>query len=72
MLQDNKHWLISKISVSVEHEPVAKQLSTVHAKFPSGLIRGALHALGVTASVGVEVCGGSVCQFTIQIQTELP
>ena len=41
----------------------------MYAKFPSGLIRGALHGLGVVASVGVEVEQLTSCQFTIKIQT---
>ena len=46
----------------------AKQIGLLHAKFPSGLIRGALHGLGVGASVAVEVVEVDKCQFTIKIQ----
>eukprot|EP00965_Chrysotila_dentata_P043575 1449029-Pleurochrysis_carterae.AAC.1 len=47
----------------------AKELGSLHAKFPCGLIRGALYGLGVNASVGVEVHKLTSCQFTIRIQT---
>lgn len=77
MLQDNKHRLLSRCSPSVDRQANAKQICALHAKFPSGLIRGALHGLGVNASVGVEVGGATprgtdeltACQFTIRIQT---
>jgi len=75
MLQDNKHRLLSRSSPSVERQANAKQVGLLHVKFPSGLIRGALHALGVNASVGVEVVDRDkeldrlcACQFTIKIQ----
>mmetsp|Transcript_8246 Transcript_8246/g.16296 ORF Transcript_8246/g.16296 Transcript_8246/m.16296 type:complete len:184 (-) Transcript_8246:27-578(-) len=82
MLQDNKHRLLSRCSPSLERQirtanrlreclfmGSAKELGSLHAKFPCGLIRGALYGLGVNASVGVEVHKLTSCQFTIRIQT---
>ena len=68
MLQDNKHRLLARCSASAAKSASAKQMGALHAKYPAGLIRGALHGLGVTASVGVEVTELPAFQFTIKIQ----
>mmetsp|Transcript_7674 Transcript_7674/g.23965 ORF Transcript_7674/g.23965 Transcript_7674/m.23965 type:complete len:179 (+) Transcript_7674:151-687(+) len=70
MLHDNRHRLLSRCSSSVERQPSARSTAALHAKFPSGLIRGALHGLGVAAAVGVDVSDLGVCQFTIKVQKE--
>ena len=67
MLQDNKHKLLGRCSASTTRQANAKQLGALHAKYPAGLIRGALSGLGVVASVGVEVTELPACQFTIKI-----
>ena len=72
MLQDNRHRLLARCSPAAEKEADAKQVGLLHAKFPSGLIRGALHGLGVLAAVGVEVTDLCACQFTIKIQQQPP
>lgn len=68
MLQDNKHRLLARCSPSTAKQGSAKQMAALHAKYPAGLIRGALSGLGVVASVGVEVNDLPACQFTIRIQ----
>ena len=67
MLQDNKHRLLARCSPGITQQANAKQMCAIYAKFPSGLIRGALHGLGVVASVGVEFSEPASCQFTIKI-----
>ena len=42
MLQDNKHRLIARCSPSSARTASAKQMGALHAKYPAGLIRGAL------------------------------
>jgi hypothetical protein len=69
MLQDNSHPILARCSPSASRVGVAKQMAAVHAKFPAGLIRGALAGLGVVASVSAEVSEVPRCQFTIKIQT---
>lgn len=68
MLQDNKHRLLARCSASTARQANAKNMGALHAKYPAGLIRGALSGLGVVASVGVEVTDLPACQFTIRIQ----
>jgi hypothetical protein len=70
MLQDNRHRLLSRCSPSAGRQSNAKNVAALHAKFPSGLIRGALHGLGVAAAVAVDVTDLSACQFTIKIQQQ--
>jgi len=70
MLQDNKHRLLARCSPSTAKQGNAKQMAALHAKYPAGLIRGALSGLGVVASVGVEVNDLPACQFTIRIQQQ--
>ena len=70
MLQDNRHRLLARCSPSAARQAHAKDTAALHAKFPAGLIRGALHGLGVSAAVGVEVTELSACQFTIKIQQQ--
>jgi len=69
MLQDNRCRLLARSSPSAQRQGSAKQMGALHAKFPSGLIRGALSGLGVLASVSVEVNELPGCQFTIKIQS---
>jgi hypothetical protein len=71
MLQDNRHRMLSRCSPSLERQASAKQLAGVYAKYSSGLIRGALHGLGVIASVAVEVPELAAAHFTIRIQQAL-
>lgn len=68
MLQDNAHPVLTRCSPSASCQGNAKQMATLHIKFPSGLIRGALFGLGVIASVSAEVSELPRCQFTIKIQ----
>ena len=68
MLQDNRHRILARCSASPEQEASAKQLASIHAKYSSGLIRGALQILGVVASVAVEVPEHAACHFTVRIQ----
>ena len=68
MLQDITHPVLTRCSPSTSRQASAKQMATLHIKFPSGLIRGALAALGVVASVSAEVSELPRCQFTIKIQ----
>ena len=42
MLQDNKHKLLARCSPSSARTASAKQMGALHAKYPAGLIRGAL------------------------------
>ena len=42
MLQDNKHKLLARCSPSSARTASAKQIGALHAKYPAGLIRGAL------------------------------
>jgi hypothetical protein len=72
MLQDNRHKLLSHCSPSAGRQPSAKNVAALHAKFPSGLIRGALHGLGVAAAVAVDVTDMGACQFTIKVQQRGP
>ena len=67
MLQDDRHRLLSRCAPANATATNAKQMCAIYAKFPSGLIRGALHGLGVVASVGVEFSESASCQFTIKI-----
>ena len=69
MLQDNSHPVLTRCSPSLSRQASAKQMAMLHIKFPSGLIRGALSALGVVASVSAEVNELPRCQFTIKIQS---
>ena len=69
MLQDNSHPILARCSAAASRQANAKQMSALHAKFPSGLIRGALAGLGVVASVSAEVSEVPKCQFTIKIQS---
>ena len=69
MLQDNAHPILARCSASVSRQSTMKQMATLHAKFPGGLIRGALSGLNVTASVSSEVSELPRCQFTIKIAT---
>ena len=55
MLQDHSHPALTRCSPSASRQATAKQVSTLHVKFPAGLIRGALAGLGVVASVSAEV-----------------
>ena len=68
MLQDNSHPILTRCSPSADRVASATQLAAVYAKFPAGLIRGALSGLGVLASVSSEVSEVPKCQFTIKIQ----
>ena len=61
--------MLARCSAAAEHEGTALQMATLHIKFPSGLIRGALSGLGVVASVSAEVSELPKCQFTIRIQS---
>ena len=67
MLQDDRHRLLSRCAPANATAANAKHMCAIYAKFPSGLIRGALHGLGVVASVGVEFSEPASCQFTIKI-----
>lgn len=69
MLQDNKNRLLARCSPSDSRKSSAKQMAMLYARFPAGLIRGALNGLSVMASVNVEVSEIPACQFTIKIQT---
>lgn len=68
MLQDTKHRLLARCSPPSARQESAKQMGALYAKFPAGLIRGALGGLGVIASVSVEVTELPSCQFTIRVQ----
>uniref|UniRef100_A0A7S4M9V0 Trafficking protein particle complex subunit 6B n=1 Tax=Prymnesium polylepis TaxID=72548 RepID=A0A7S4M9V0_9EUKA len=70
MLQDNRNRLLSRCSPSSERRGSAKQVAALYARFPAGLIRGALSGLNVSASVSVEVGELPACQFTVKIQSE--
>ena len=72
MLQDNAHPLLQRASSASQKQGTAKQMASLHIKFPSGMIRGALHALGVVAAVSAEVSEVPRCQFTIKIQDATP
>lgn len=67
MLQDNSHPVLTRCSAAADRQATAKQMASLHIKFPSGLIRGALSGLGVVASVSSEVSELPKCQFTIRI-----
>ena len=67
MLQDNAHPVLTRCSAPAAKQATAKQLASLHIKFPSGLIRGALSGLGVVASVSAEVSDAAKCQFTIKL-----
>ena len=68
MLLDNKLKLLARCSPNAARQDAAKQHGALYAQFPSGLIRGALHGLGVSAVVGVEVNELPACHFTVRIQ----
>ena len=52
---------------AADKQATSKQMASLHIKYASGLIRGALSGLGVTASVSAEVSEVPKCQFTIRI-----
>lgn len=70
MLQDNSHPVLTRCSAAASRQATAKQMASLHIKFPSGLIRGALSGLGVVAAVSAEVSELPKVQFTIKIQTQ--
>ena len=67
MLQDNTHPVLTRCSAAADKQATSKQMASLHIKYASGLIRGALSGLGVTASVSAEVSEVPKCQFTIRI-----
>ena len=66
MLQDSRHRPLSCCSPSAPRQEGARQQCVLHATFTAGLIRGALHGLGVGATVGLEV-EEPRCLFTITV-----
>ena len=72
MLQDNAHPTLTRCSASTDQQAKAKQLAALHIKYPAGLIRGALHGLGVMASVSAEVSEVPKTQFTIRLAQSVP
>ena len=67
MLQDNAHPVLTRCSAAASRQATSKQMASLHIKFPTGLIRGALWSLGVVASVSSEVSELPRCQFTIRL-----
>ena len=72
MLQDNAHPMLARCSAATAKQATAKQLASLHIKFPAGLIRGALHGLGVAAAVSAEVSEQPKCQFVIRLASQQP
>ncbi|KAL1514905.1 hypothetical protein AB1Y20_003985 [Prymnesium parvum] len=68
MLQDNRNRLLARCSPSLERRGNAKQVAALYARFPAGLIRGALSCFNVTASVSIEVGELPSCEFTVKVQ----
>ena len=62
MLQDNKHKLLARCSPSSARTASAKQMGALHAKYPAGLIRGALGAGRGGARQGGHGAGHSIAQ----------
>ena len=67
MLQDNAHPSLTHCSAAADRQSNAKMLASLHIKYPAGLIRGALHGLGVVCSVSAEVSDVPKTQFTIRL-----
>ncbi|XP_065833390.1 trafficking protein particle complex subunit 6b-like [Oscarella lobularis] len=64
VLQDSKFHFLPQMSSSTQY---ADEALTFLA-YPSGMVRGALAALGINSTVGYEITSMPGCKFTITVQ----
>jgi hypothetical protein len=70
VLMDNRLRWLAKISPSAAAGRDAARVkaeATMYAHYPCGLIRGALAAFGIDASVSAEISTLPACQFTVKV-----
>nr|XP_043623374.1 trafficking protein particle complex subunit 6B-like [Erigeron canadensis] len=74
VLQDNKfRWLShmsvdSPVDISTVSENKTAQATSMHLKFPCGIIKGALSTLGIICAVSADTSQLPACSFVIRIK----